>query len=353
MEKVQKSLNSNREIYIDELRVLATFCVIVLHCYAPYFEDSSIYATRTWWGVNIIDAFTRWGVPIFFMISGKLLLNYSREENIKNFLRRRMYKVLLPFIMWSFVYYIDSVLTTNVNFNIVNFIKNLLSNKISYHLWFVYTIIGIYLCVPIIREHSKIKNDNKLWYFFSIIFVTTSVFPIISKILGVWVIVAVPIFNGYLGWFLYGYLLDRIEFNKNNRKIIYISSVIAGLISVIGTYKLSNYLKIDSFFNGGYQVNTYIITTGVFLFSKYDIPRVKGELLRKLLQSLSKLSYGVYLIHALILTKLQIILVFNKPYIAIIVYSILVFIISYTIMFIFKVMFKRYPIILNILTASK
>lgn len=331
-----------REEYIDFLRVFATFCVVVLHSYAPYFEDFYIYGTKSWWAVNVLAAFTRWGVPVFFMISGYLLLNDTREIKIRKFIRKRLSKVLIPLAFWSIWYYSNSVLMASRAFDLSDLILNFFSNKISYHLWFVYTISGLYLCVPIIKNIISPKDDTRIWYFFGVIFVTTTIFPFISKIVGTWVVITAPIFNGYLGWFLYGYLLNRIDFDKKKRIIIYLTAIALGVIGAIGTFLLSNYYKIDGFFNGGYQLNTYIITTAIYIFVKYDFTQIiKSKKLNSLAFIMGKLSYGVYLIHVLVLLKIQMYLPFEQVYIAVAVYSISTFVISYLIMFVLYMLFRK------------
>ncbi|MCT4631103.1 MAG: acyltransferase family protein [Firmicutes bacterium] len=344
---------SKRESYIDFLRVFATFCVVILHSYAPYFEDFYIYGTKSWWAVNLLAAFTRWGVPVFFMISGYLLLNDSREIKIKIFIKKRLSKVLIPLAFWSIWYYSNSVIMGARVFDIKELILNFFSNKISYHLWFVYTISGLYLCVPIIKNIIDPENDKKMWYFFGVVFTTTTIFPIISKIVGTWVVIAAPIFNGYLGWFLYGYLINRIDLSKKKRKLIYLLALISGIIGAIGTFMISNYYKIDGFFNGGYQLNTYIITTAVYLFVKYDFtPMIKSERLQSLAYKMGKLSYGVYLIHVLVLVKIQMYLPFEQVYIAVAVYSILTFTLSYLIMFTLYMLFRKHDRIRYLLGIS-
>jgi len=164
------TMTRDRVTFIEQLRVVATFIVIVLHCYAAYFVDNSIFGTKTWWGVNIINGFTRWGVPIFLMISGTLLLDTSRNESIGYFLKKRSSRVLIPFVFWSILYYINFSVIYDRTLSISEFITKFLTKNISYHLWFVYTLFGIYLLVPIIRKLVKSVSDKELWYMFGIIF---------------------------------------------------------------------------------------------------------------------------------------------------------------------------------------
>jgi len=67
-------LQSGRMVWIDHLRVLATFAVVVLHAAARNWYSADVHGFE-WRVLNIYNGFVRWGVPVFIMISGALFLN--------------------------------------------------------------------------------------------------------------------------------------------------------------------------------------------------------------------------------------------------------------------------------------
>lgn len=88
-EKMKKD-NKERKVYIEQLRIIAILAVIMIHCYAEYFANSSIYGTRTWLAVNTLNGMTRWAVPMFFMISGILTLGTNKQEKVVAYLKRNL-----------------------------------------------------------------------------------------------------------------------------------------------------------------------------------------------------------------------------------------------------------------------
>ncbi len=70
----------DRTVYFDYLRVVAILAVVFLHV-----SDSNWYTTDVnglqWQTFNFFNGITRWGVPVFVMISGSLFLN--REVSLK------------------------------------------------------------------------------------------------------------------------------------------------------------------------------------------------------------------------------------------------------------------------------
>lgn len=80
-----------RKSYIDVLRILAIFSVILLHCNTNFFPIASLYPQREWLLANCINAISRFGVSIFFMISGYLLLSANSSDNIGKFYKKDCY----------------------------------------------------------------------------------------------------------------------------------------------------------------------------------------------------------------------------------------------------------------------
>ncbi|MCV5225164.1 acyltransferase family protein, partial [Escherichia coli] len=52
-------------------------------------------------GVNSV---TRWAVPVFILITGALMLSDTRPFDGKYYVKRRLGKVLVPFLIWSTFY---------------------------------------------------------------------------------------------------------------------------------------------------------------------------------------------------------------------------------------------------------
>ena len=74
------SNNKERIIHYDLLRIVAAFSVVMLHSTAQYWYTLDIYSSE-WIIANTYDAIFRFGVPIFVMMSGALLLNPGYELN--------------------------------------------------------------------------------------------------------------------------------------------------------------------------------------------------------------------------------------------------------------------------------
>ena len=85
-----------RILYLDFLRCLAICFVVVLHSIASTLVNPEFYQCSTWYLCMLINPFVRTGVPLFFMISGYLLLRRPNTEHIGDFYRHNIPKLVIP-----------------------------------------------------------------------------------------------------------------------------------------------------------------------------------------------------------------------------------------------------------------
>ena len=138
--KAGKSMESKQHFYwVDFVRVIGAFLVVMIHvCARLVYQWGKIPDVS--WIVNIAyDAAARCSVPLFFMISGYLLL--SKSESLKDFFYKRALKVLVPFLAWSLIYALWSCRNDANGCRLNPIIRLLLTTGTYYHLWFLYALI--------------------------------------------------------------------------------------------------------------------------------------------------------------------------------------------------------------------
>ncbi|MDN5954723.1 MAG: acyltransferase family protein, partial [Loigolactobacillus coryniformis] len=91
-----------RVYFMDCLNIVAIMAVILLHTSGTVF---SYRMDNHWLLAVLMQVMFIWAVPIFFMLSGANLLNYSERYDTKTFFKKRWARVVVPFIFWSIVWY--------------------------------------------------------------------------------------------------------------------------------------------------------------------------------------------------------------------------------------------------------
>ena len=97
------SISPNRIMYLDEVRSLAIMLVVIGHVSRLFSYDF-----YSWLFCSGVFSLTRIGVPLFFTVSGSLLL--TRKYEVKKFLEKRFKRVFLPFFFWIIVYIVAGIL---------------------------------------------------------------------------------------------------------------------------------------------------------------------------------------------------------------------------------------------------
>lgn len=162
-------MDNKREIWIDWLRIVACLFVMSTHaCEVFYFGDGGaqiLTKTDAIW-VSILNSFTRACVPLFVVASSYLQfpIHYSAGE----FFKRRLVRVLIPFIVWTLVY-------AFVWGDPVHDFKDLLLNfnYAAGHLWFVYMLLGVYLLMPLLSPWAEKVGKRELQVYLGIWLFTT------------------------------------------------------------------------------------------------------------------------------------------------------------------------------------
>jgi len=345
-------MERKRITYFDHLRVTATLAVILIHVAAQnwYAQDVSTFEWQTF---NFYDSISRWAVPIFVMISGALML--EKEMSIRTLYMKKIPRLLIAFSFWSTIYaIIEGGGTEKILINIING---------KYHLWFIYLIIGLYICIPIIKKIAEDKRISE--YYLAVSLVFTFLIPFVLMLIAdlcgnaaeVWVksIEAVcddmniSLANGYVTYYILGFYLNNIEISKVKRNVIYF----LGVLGTVATIILCSFFSVEkgnAVTNYYEYVNINILaqSVAVFVFFKYDAPAMKRQGL--LMGKLAKYSFGIYVVHILILEGLQKRIGLNtlsfNPILSVPIISVIVLLISCTI----SALINRIPILKDYIT---
>ena len=292
----------NRRYDYDVLRVCSMLGVIYLHVAAG--------ALRSWnypvlWNFsNVFACLSTPAVPLFFMMSGALLLKEEKTTDLRLLFRKRIPKVLAPLLTYSAIIILYSVVRDNAAGALTS-LSRLLNTPVSVPYWFLYALIPMYLISPMLKRMVDGLSDSHWNYMMALwVILTLGLYTIRTFVPAEYELVFTEhwtlnlnMIGGYLGYFLLGAYLERWE-RLPSRKVLI--GIIAAMltVSVLGTrwdtYTKSMYL--DRFTNY-LTLFTMILSAAIFLLAKSCL-RGKEEK-GKLLPLLSGASFAVYLIHPL------------------------------------------------------
>ena len=300
-------MGQGKKEWISNLRVIATLCVVLLHVASSALYTYNQVPNSHWWIGNVYDSFARFSVPLFLMITGALLLGKQYSYSI--FLKRKVVRILWPFLFWTAIYIIYNFieppkffgkLETQTNFD---WIIQQIRDGSSYHLWYVYMLIGFYIAIPLLNKLIiGVKNKYLLLFLIVwVIFITfsTSKNSAYNFEWNLWYIM------GYLGYVVLGYYLSIINTKSKPISALAVITFLIGLfITFYGTYYYTD--RIGLFCKNYYSYlipNVLLMATSVFVLFKNISHRLDG-FLKTVRDVVDKYSYGIYLSHILVLNYL-------------------------------------------------
>lgn len=292
-------MDNNRYTVFDNLRALSIIGVVMIHITAPLVITGD--------NLNLVlNQISRFAVPVFFLLSGWGLVtanSYERSNGYTNFIRKRINKIIPPYIIWNVIFILYrnllNLITGGEFYGFWKFIIGLFLGNNYGHFYFVPVIMLLYLVYPLLLKYGK--SNFSLFLFFII----TVVSQYANEITGYEMFNAAQNVFNWILYFVFGiWLATDFEYKliklKRYKKYIAIFFIISMLIIIIESYW-------SSIQSGG----TAIITTAMrptmipysilltFLLIAFSVDEVK------ILNIFSKHSFEIYLSHNIFISVLS------------------------------------------------
>ncbi|MFZ2497869.1 acyltransferase [Methanosarcina sp.] len=299
--EIQKNVTKNRDLWIELIRIIAIFAVVAIHVDTFVFSWNKI-SWIEWWVSNVYNALIRFAVPILFILSGYLLLDKQEDDRI--FFSKRFNKVVIPLVAWSMIYMIFVSKYNILSIFTVDFVQKFLADKIFYHLYFLYYIIGLYLITPLLRRILAHANMYDIRYYLGLWFFFTPVNQLIG-FFGYNIGIPVEAATGNLGLYIIGYAIKKTQ---TTEKIIYLSGVIVAtslIVMIFGTYimsmdsgKFNTFLTSTNITQTTYAICLFILLREALNNTALTMLFLKIE---NIISTVAKASMGIYLVHPILL----------------------------------------------------
>ena len=311
--------------WVDMLRIIACFFVVVSHCSDPCFVAADRADFLEGWSVGSL---VRCCVPLFVMISGVLLLPTSMS--LGEFYSKRLKRLAVPLVFWSvllpFLFYFYQNLSGGCTFPLMDgsayTLKDTVYKSLTFFLnfnydttplWYLYMLVGLYLIIPILSAWVKSASQKEIRIFLIVWGVSLFVpyielaakvagfvaYPGSSDVFGVcdWNVFGTFYYvSGFVGYLLLGYYLKTYPIQWNWKKCLSICvpmfavGVFATFISLVLLMKhIPSQMSFSWLFC---TANVFCITFPVFaVMQKMDVAP------SPFLSKVASTTFGIYLSH--------------------------------------------------------
>ena len=317
-----------RDISVELIRVVACLLVVAVHLSLQVFNQ---YYSQVDWSRLFEKCFFTDGVPLFFMITGFFIANGRSYKKTWKSVGKR---ILLPvgiYVLFAQIFYMFITNKQSImwclqnainNLNLQGILRAILTgdvvniNSLCAHLWYIFSHIKIVIWMPVLWLICKNEATPNLarrmimgFGIFSFVIQDIQKFVLIPD-------TAIKIFtmvDPTILYVLFGYELfvnkDKI---KKNKKLCIISLVLFVLANV-AKYKLEmQYMVINNYYDIvgrssflEWKYTSLNIISSICLFMALYSLEIKSERFSKIISWLSDKTFGVYLVHYLLIAKVD------------------------------------------------
>ncbi|MBQ8924924.1 MAG: acyltransferase family protein, partial [Clostridia bacterium] len=295
-----------RLLSLDFMRIFAILLVIFNHTnYRGFFHYlSDDPGTFLYWFNLFFSVACKVAVPLFFMISGALLLR--KEESIGKTYKRGI-RIAVDLVLFSFLFYSVFAWQGGEPLTVMGFLKGVIQKNV-WHLWYLYTYLAFLLTVPVLRGFVLALSAKEGFLLFALACVFGSVLPLLEFYIGRVNPLAIPTFTFamILYYPIMGYLLtwkvDLVKVTWKQLGILWAVNLVFFALCMYTQYRFIG--KNPDSLNETFLTNNRFLNAPVvyLTFLKLFDGKSFGEKADKVFTEVGMCTFGIYLIHPLFLT---------------------------------------------------
>ena len=288
--------------YLSLIRVISCIGIVVLHTfyvYVSYFPASEAQQT---WSLAVRNAMM-WAVPCFVMVTGALLLDPAREVTVKKLFSKYILRAALSIVVFTLVFYAIDLWLGGRGPRLLDLgavLLKMYTNGSWSHMWYLYMLIGLYLLMPAFRLISAGADARTLRYLLLVGLIFMLALPTIDQVTGVKTGFYISIYTVYPFYLFLGYALHKRTIRIPRAMGALMLS--AGILAAAALTKLQLAYEIDTLKkllpNYSFVINALMAAGLYSLLQPKEAASAKDA---KLLSFLDRQSFGIYLIHYLVL----------------------------------------------------
>ena len=306
---------SNRYIYMDAVRIIGCLLVICLHMATL---DVKLFSTTgvEWKVMNFMESVGMNGIALFFMISGALFLRQESDTSLK-YVWKKIGILLLVYIIcligYNILPFVKGWEPWEWHYIKMDLLKNVLYGEGIYHLVFLPTLMVLYALSPILKPAFA---EKKLCEYFLVLFVIFgALFPYALRfefegkvfLQSVQDRFGLFFLTGHLGYFVLGHYL-----HEYGRRLSKKGAIAAGVLAVCTVIFTMLCNRRDAVARNDFSIiaNTPLSVTGilftgsVFCLIRTGMDSFRSEKGERLIKYLASLTFGIYLVHPLIMNEI-------------------------------------------------
>lgn len=299
-----------RLLFADHIRIAAIFAVVVLHASTGVVMGYGRIDPWEWLAGNVANSASRWGVPVFAMLSGALLLCPGKEESLRIFFSKRVKRILLPLIFWSSFCYGWYRMGGGEAMTFGGAVRRVVLES---HLYYLFILAAIYCITPWIRLLWRGGRTLPLFFLAAGAMNALAFYFHASAEIrpGLLLIHFFFFATGFIGYFTAGQYLLRVPVSPRTPPLALGLFVASSAVTAAGTFFLAGIYgpgKAGLYLYDYFSPPVMVMSVAVFMFIRAAAgPHLScgGGARASAVRMLADSSFGVYLMHPFIQDALR------------------------------------------------
>ncbi len=269
---------------INFIRACCAIVVVFFHVYAQFFKAGVFGAEEdgNLWYVAIRCGLITVAMPMFFFLSGYCFtwsaVKKGHYSSFTELLRRKSIRLLVPYFVWSVV----MMLACGGAINVGDLMRG-----INAHMWFLPSLFWCFLFGYVLLCRAKTVYHWLICLLLAFAFTMSGIVcPRVFGLLGA---------SGYLCWFIMGQMFcmhyDKFSVLRDRVPVLLLMLVPWVVMTVLSPAKY-----------GGVQTVWSLLTVALVLVSSVFLADKVPVFMTKVGGVVGRMSYGVYLLHFILLT---------------------------------------------------
>ena len=319
---MEKEEQKRQYLYMEVIRIFACFFVIFTHTKGHELLQQCSLGSVRYWVYLIISIFYKMEIPLFFAVSGALLL--SKNEEIGRIWKHRILRIVFSLFAFSLFYYFCAVKAGTEVISFGTFFSRFIGEGWSIPFWYLYAYISYLICLPFLRRMVQNLTNKAFYYLSVLIAIFLVIVPLfqdfmwsdqsgLNSYLNIRWITELAVLYPCMGYFIH----HRMERNTT-RKVLFPLWIVCLAVMVLSFFltrreaDLGTIVSLDQNKCSEYIV-LYCFT--FYLTVKYLIEGIQCRLsqsghkkkvlpyLKRMITSLGGCTFGIYLWHIFFIDK--------------------------------------------------
>ena len=292
-------MKTARKPYLTVIRTLSCIAVIVLHTYHTAIAMKLLSGDALYIAAAIRSAMY-FAVPCFVMVTGALLLPPEKEIGCRKLFGKYIPRILAAIVIFTLLFAIaDSFFSENVSPSaaLMSVPVKIWTDGSWSHMWYLYTLLGIYLLLPFFRMIAAGSGSGELLYLMALGVVFLCVLPAVHIVSGTESGFRIAVTSVYPLFLFTGYAADRGILRLNRKASFALSAVSFLLLIAMSLGEERDGSGVLRELLSGYTFPAvYFAAAGLFAGFGSICVNERNPLYMAA-ERIDGLSFGIYLIH--------------------------------------------------------